>query len=214
MDEVSLRETRDLLKQVREELLLRPSGLRPVHLIHCRRSESCSDTAAVQSGKENHVLDGDRSMADGRDILESELQKLVRKVWNDARKYGEALYYARVDKEVFLSGYDFDIHKLLISYLDSPTGDVGTQDETPEARAVGNSVRSKGRLIGRDKNAVIFDEADLCKKIRDEFTMDMAKEFAKYDKVPMVRYEEDKKPDGSISVRYIFAPFGDQQNPR
>lgn len=196
MDEVSLRETRDLLKQVREELLLRPSGLRPVHLIHCRRSESCSDTAAVRSGKENHVLDGDRPMADGRDILESELQEFLRQMGVDAKPWQR---------------------EFLVQYLyncDRSTNHVGTQDETPEAGAVGNSVRSKGRLIGRDKNAVIFDEADLCKKIRDEFTMDMAKEFAKYDKVPMVRYEEDKKPDGSISVRYIFAPFGDQQNPR
>lgn len=154
-------------------------------------------------------MDGDRPMADRCDLLESELQELVREAWTIGCIDGENDEWSDYEKELFPK-----LHELVVSYHDRETGDVGAQDEASEAGAVGNSVRSKGRLIGRDKNAVIFDEADLCKKIRDEFTMDMAKEFAKYDKVPMVRYEEDKKPDGSISVRYIFAPFGDQQNPR
>ena len=71
-------------------------------------------------------------MVDGRYLLESELQDLIRKVWNEACKYRDVLYYAKVDKEVFLRGYDYDIRELLISYLDGPTGDVGPQDETSE----------------------------------------------------------------------------------
>ena len=196
MDKASLRETRDLLKQVREEILLRPSGLRPVHLIHCRPSESCGDTAAVRSGEENHVLDGDRPMADRRDILESELQEFLRQMGIDAKPWQR---------------------EFLVQYLhncDRPANHVGTQDETSETGEMGDGVRPKGRLIGRDENAVIADELDLCKKIRDEFAIELAQAFEKYGKVPMVRYEEEKKPDGSIAIRYIFAPFDDQQNPR
>ena len=190
MDEVSLRETRDLLKQIREEILLRPSGLRPVHLIHCRRSESCSDTAAVRSGKENHVLDGDRPMADGRDLLESELQEFLRQMGIDAKPWQR---------------------EFLVQYLhncDRQADYVGAQDEAPEAGAVGNSVRSERYLIGKD-DVMIYDEVDLCKKIQDDFTINLARAFDKYGKVPYVRYEEDRKPDGSIVVRYIFAPFDD-----
>lgn len=77
-------------------------------------------------------MDGDRPVVDGRDLLEFELQDLIRKVWNEARKYGDALYYARVDKEVFLRGYDCDIHNILISYLDVPSSDVGSQNEASE----------------------------------------------------------------------------------
>ena len=77
-------------------------------------------------------MDGDRPVVDGRDLLEFELQDLIRKVWNEACKYRDVLYYAKVDKEVFLRGYDCDIHELLISYLDGPTGDVGAQDEASE----------------------------------------------------------------------------------
>ena len=77
-------------------------------------------------------MDRDRPAVNRRDLLEFELQDLIRKVWDDARKYGGGLRYAGVDKEVFLRGYDCDIHELLISYLDSSTGDVGAQDEASE----------------------------------------------------------------------------------
>ena len=77
-------------------------------------------------------MDGDRPVVDGRDIFESKLQELVRKVWDDARKYGNGLRYAGVAKKVYLDRYDYDIHKLLISYFDSPTSDVGFQNEASE----------------------------------------------------------------------------------
>lgn len=74
-------------------------------------------------------MDGDRPVVDGRDLLEFELQDLIRKVWDDACKYGDGLRYAGVDKKVFLNRYDYDIHKLLVSYLDGPTSDVGSQNK-------------------------------------------------------------------------------------
>lgn len=77
-------------------------------------------------------MNGNQPRVDGRDLLEFELQDLIRKVWNEACKYGNVLCYAGVDKEVFLRRYDYDIHELLISYLDGPTGDVGFQNEASE----------------------------------------------------------------------------------
>lgn len=100
----------------------------------------------------------------------------------------------------------------LVQYIcnrDLRVDHVDTQDEAPEMREAGDRVRPKIYLNGKEIEALVVDEYDLCKKIRDEFTMDLVKEFAKHDKVPMVRYEEDKKPDGSVTVRYIFASFDD-----
>lgn len=91
-------------------------------------------------------MDGDRPVVDGRDLLEFELQNLIRKVWNDACKYGDGLRYAGVDKKVFLNRYDYDIHKLLISYLDGPASDVGAQDEASEEGEMGDGVRSERNL--------------------------------------------------------------------
>ena len=105
-------------------------------------------------------MDGDRPVVNGRDLLESELQDLVQKVWNEARKYGDMLCYAGVDKEVFLHGYDCDIHELLISYLDGPTGDVGTQDEAPEEGEMGDGVRSKPYIDSECQFRHTFREFD------------------------------------------------------
>ena len=128
-------------------------------------------------------------MADRRDILESKLQEFLRQQGIDLRPWQR----------------DF-----LVQYLynrDRQADHMCTQDEASETRAVGDRVRPERYLNDKEAEALVVDEYDLCKKIRDEFTMDLAKEFAKYDKVPMIRYEEDKKPDGSVVVRYIFAPF-------
>lgn len=97
-------------------------------------------------------MDGDR-----RELLEFELQDLIRKVWNEACKYGDVLCYAGVDKEVFLRGYDCDIHELLISYLDGPTSDVGTQDEASEE---GDDVRSKPYIDSEFQFRYTFKEFD------------------------------------------------------
>lgn len=66
-------------------------------------------------------MNGDRPVVDGRDLLESGLQELVREVWNDAREYGGMLYGREDIKAAFFRGYNYDIHKLLISYFDGET---------------------------------------------------------------------------------------------
>lgn len=105
-------------------------------------------------------MDGDRPVVDGRDLLEFELQDLIRKVWNEARKYGDVLYYAGVDKEVFLRGYDCNIHNLLASYLDGPTGDVGPKDEVSEEGTMGDGVRSKPHIDSEFQFRYTFKEFD------------------------------------------------------
>ena len=156
-------------------------------------------------------MDGDRPMVVGRDLLESELQDLIRKVWNEACKYGNALYYARVDKEVFLRGYDYDIHELLTSYLDSPSGDVSAQDEVFEEGEMRDSVRPESRLIPRDHNAFVADEWGPIKKITDEFAREMDLRFAREGKRIAIGHSElTKMPDGSIHASIKFFP----QNPR
>lgn len=153
-------------------------------------------------------MDGDRPVVGGRDLLESELQELVRKVWNEACKYRDVLYYARVDKEVFLRGYDCDIHKLLVSYLVSPSGDVGSQDETSEEE---EGARPEPHLIPRDPNAFVVDEWDPIKKITDEFAREMDLRFAREGKRVAIGHSElTKMPDGSIHAHINFFP----QNPR
>ena len=210
---LSLWKTRRLLKQLRRDVSLQSSRLQQMHLVYYWDAGSCGDTATVRSGEENHVLDGDRPMANRRDLLESELQDLIREAWEDGQGYslyGNTFLYDRESRKRIST----KLHELLISYFDSSSGDVGAQDETLKTGTMGDCVRPKRNLIGKDKNVVIVDEADLYKRIRDEFVIDLTQAFEKYGKVPMVRYEEKKKPDGSIAIRYIFAPFDDQQNPR
>ena len=137
MDALSLRETRVLLEQVRRDVYLRPSGLRPVHLVHCEGSGSCGDTAAVRSGEENNLLDGDRPMVDRSDLLESELQDLVREAWFDG--YAASEWGAKPGDQ--LCDFYEKLHELVVSHLDCPTGDVGAQDETSEEGAMGDGVR-------------------------------------------------------------------------
>ena len=101
-------------------------------------------------------MDGDRPVVDGRELLEFELQDLIRKVWNEACKYRDALYYAGVDKEVFLRGYDCDIHELLISYLDCPTSDMGSEEG-----AMGDGARLEGylrQLTSREPDEIKISE--------------------------------------------------------
>ena len=71
-------------------------------------------------------MDGDRLVVDGRDLLEFELQELVRDAFFCGFMHG-----LRRDVERFKGYkiYDSQIHELLISYLDGPTSDVGSQNE-------------------------------------------------------------------------------------
>ena len=150
-------------------------------------------------------MDGDRPVVDGRNIFEFELQNLVRKVWDDACKYGDGLRYAGVDKKVFLNRYDHDIHKLLISYFDGPSGDVGTQDEAPEEGAMGDGVRSESDL------SPFLTYEDPIRKIEDEFAKEMSDDWRVYQAlhpnaklVPV--FEKEEQPDGSVTYRLIYKP--------
>lgn len=156
-------------------------------------------------------MGGDRPVVDGRDLLESGLQELVRKVWNDAREYGGMLYGREDIKAAFFRGYNYDIHKLLISYFDREASDVGTQDEASEAREMGDSVRPKSRLIPRDPNAFVVDEWDPIRAIDDKFAREMELRFS-YEgkKVAIGHCDLSKTPDGSIHAHINFFP----QNPR
>lgn len=134
-------------------------------------------------------------MVDGRDIFEFKLQELVRKVWDDARKYGDGLRYAGVDKKVFLDRYDYDIHKLLISYFDSLASDAGAQDEASEEGTMGDGVRSERQLA----NGFMSEFMDgFVEGIRDRSTQLETNEAFQHN------LSEIKK-----TFRYTFKEFND-----
>lgn len=95
-------------------------------------------------------MDGDRPVVDGRDLLESGLQELVREVFEEGWEFGSdglpntECGYA--ESEEAHARHDKKLHELLISYFDGETSDVGAQDEASEAREVGDSVRQKGYI--------------------------------------------------------------------
>lgn len=149
-------------------------------------------------------MDGDRPVVDGRDLLESGLQELVREVFEEGWEFGSddlpntECGYA--ESEEAHERHDKKLHELLISYFDGEASDVGTQDEASEAREMGNSVRPEPRLIPRDP----------IKKITDDFAREMDLRFARAGKkVAMGRCDLTKLPDGSIHARINFFP----QNP-
>lgn len=149
-------------------------------------------------------MDGNRPVDDRLDILESELQGLVRDAFFCGFMHG-----LRRDVERFKGYkiYDSQIHELLISYLDGSSSDVGAQDEVSEAREVGDGVRPKPHLIPRDPNAFVVDEWDPIKKVADEFAREMELRFA-YEgkKVAIGHCDLTKKPDGSIHARIEYYP--------
>lgn len=143
MNALSLWKTRCLLKRLRRDVLLQSSRLQQMHPLYYWDAESCRDTTAVRPGEENHVLDGDRPMVDRRDLLESELQKLVRKAFFYGYYKGLAGYF---EPPEHLSEYNKELHELLVSYFDSSSSDVGAQDEAAETRTMGDGVRPEGYL--------------------------------------------------------------------
>ena len=161
-------------------------------------------------------MDGDRPVVDGRDIFESKLQELVWEAFCEGWTFGdedlpdpECCGYAETTEAH--ERYNKRIHELLISCLDGPSSDVGSQDETAEAREVGDGVRSDPHLIPRNPNAFVVDEWDPINKITDNFAREMDFRFA-YEgkKVAMGHCDLTKNPDGSIRARINFFP----QNPR
>lgn len=95
-------------------------------------------------------MDGDRPVVDGRDIFESELQGLIREVFEEGWEFGSdglpSTECGYAESEEAHKRHDKKLHELLISYFDGETSDVGAQDEASEAREVGDSVRQKGYI--------------------------------------------------------------------
>ena len=79
-------------------------------------------------------MDGDRPVVDGRDIFESELQGLIREVFEEGWEFGiddlPSTECGYAESEEAHARHDKKLHELLISYLDGPTSDVGAQNET------------------------------------------------------------------------------------
>ena len=101
-------------------------------------------------------MDGDRPVVDGRDIFESELQELLLEAWAIGTSDGENDDWSyRVQEELYPK-----LHELLISYLDGPTSDVGSQDEASEEGEMGDSVRSKPYIDSECQFRHTFKEFD------------------------------------------------------
>ena len=71
-------------------------------------------------------MDGDRPVADGRDIFESKLQAIVRDAFATGYLQG---YGRRGFRSVSCELYCQQIKEVLISYFDEPSSDVSAQDE-------------------------------------------------------------------------------------
>ena len=106
-------------------------------------------------------MDGDRPVVDGRDIFESELQELVWEAFCEGWTFGdedlpdpECCGYAETTE--VRERYNKRIHELIVSYLDEPSSDVGTQDG-----AIGDSVRSEPRIDSSESFRYSFKEFDL-----------------------------------------------------
>lgn len=75
-------------------------------------------------------MDGDQPMVDGRDLLEFKLQNLIREVFEEGWEFGSdglpntECGYA--ESEEAHARHDKKLHKLLISYYDGETSNVGT----------------------------------------------------------------------------------------
>lgn len=126
-------------------------------------------------------MDGDRPMANGRDLLESRLQEFLRQEGIELRSWQR---------------------EFLVQYLHNrnrQTDHVGAQDEASEAREVGDGVRPESYLKGKHFETMSIDE------ITDEFAREMGLRFA-YEgkKVAMGHSELTKMPDGSIHAHIKY----------
>ena len=141
-------------------------------------------------------MDGDRPVAERRDLLESKIQNIIY----------EAVVYGRYNphKAIWelecegIGEYFERLHELLVSYFDSEASDVGPQDETSEARDVGVDFRPEADLKSSFKPTV-FDD------ITDDFTKKMSLRFHPEGIKPIGHCKLEKTPDGSIhaSIKYF-----------
>ena len=154
-------------------------------------------------------------MVDGRNIFESELQGFVREVFEEGWEFGSdglpSTECGYAESEEAHARHDKKLHELIVSYLDGPTSDVGTQDEAAEEEEMGDRVRSESHLIPGDSDEFVVNEWGLSNKITDEFAREMGLRFAQEGKkVAMGHCNLTKNPDGSIHAHINFFP----QNPR
>lgn len=151
-------------------------------------------------------MDGDRPMADRRDLFESELQKLVREAFEDGWGFGDiglpdpySCCYA--EREETYEMYDERIHELVVSYFDREASDVGAQDEAPETREVGDGVRSKTDMKGWVFKPTMFEE------ITDKIFREIELRFAQKGKqVAIGHCNLTELPDGSIHASIEYGP--------
>ena len=134
MSEVSPRETGDIFEQVRRDVRMRPSGIQSMHAVQDRESGSCGDTATSRFRVEDHLVDGDRPMVDGRDISELWIQGIVRQA---IREY----------------------IKRIVSDNDDSSNDVGAPDETAQEGTLGDGVRQE-RYLDKEGNTFVVEERD------------------------------------------------------
>lgn len=133
-------------------------------------------------------MDGDRPVADGRDIFESWIQESVRQTIEEDNRIIE-------QQREFL--------KSLIPNHDSETSNVGSQDETSEEGEMGNGVRSESCL------SPFFIHPDPCKKIQNEAAKELSDIWCKYqmlypDAELVQKSEKEENPDGSVVYRIIY----------
>lgn len=141
-------------------------------------------------------------MTDRCDILESKLQELVRDAFWEGWIRG-----LKRDSRFNLELYDEATHKLLVSYLDSSTSNVGTQDETSETRAVGDRVRPKGGLENFGFTRTPIEDA------YDEIVAAINYRIPRGENIkPIGHCKLTEKPDGSIHASIQFGPTKPQVN--
>lgn len=163
-------------------------------------------------------MDGDRSVSDRRDIFKSRVQEIIHDAWwggwwdnQTEHQFGEWSYKKRKERvKYYLKSFD-----IALSNFDGSASDVGPKDETSEARAVGDRVRSKTYLKRKGIQTCVFDDLDPdpCQSITDELSkrISEAAKKAHIDPNSLIGHSEMiKKPDGSICVRIKYF----QQNRR
>lgn len=163
-------------------------------------------------------MDRDRSVADRRDIFKSRVQEIIHDAWwggwwdnQSEHRFGEWPPEKRKERvKTYLEMFD-----LALSNFDGSASDVGPQDETSEARTVGDRVRSKTYLKGKRICMRVIDDldSDPCRLVTDKVCKQIieAAKKAHIDPNLLVGYPETtKEPDGSIRVRIKYF----QQNRR
>lgn len=151
-------------------------------------------------------MDGDRPVADRRDIFESRIQELIDDAWWNGFRWGRGCDFE------YPEDFSKQLHELVVSYFDSSASDVGSQDETSEEGAMGDGVRSESRLRGKSAQMYICDEvSEIRNKIEKEFAKELSEDFRKYHALhPNAKlvptFEKEEKPDGSVMYKIIYKP--------